>query len=446
MAGLTAWRPSHHAALAALHLGIRAVIAKSYARIHRGNLIAQGVVPFVFADEAGHAAARVGETWTVEGIGAAVDGGTDELTAATPAGDVPLQLPLTPRERDVLRSGGLLHRARQHAASPRPVVARRGVVKLPPAVTLVEVGPRDGLQSHPRYVETPRKVDMITRLVAAGLRESEATSFAHPRVVPHLADAEAVMAAVPRSPGVRYRALVPNHKGAQRVLAAGADVRVVLLSASETYSRLNQEMTTAQALAQAELVAQAARDAGKPWTLIIAMAFFSPYDGPTPPHRVLEMLRRLVSGGPEQAVVATTSGLTGPGTVAQLCRRITAEWPDLPLGLHPHNTNGMGLACTLAALDAGATGVEGSICGIGGGVVAPPTAPDMGNVPTEDLIPMLADLGVDTGVDPDDIVRAAREVSATLELGRTGFVPRAGTRAEVVQRHHAAASSRVNRR
>lgn len=313
-------------------------------------------------------------------------------------------------------------------------------MNLPAKVTVTEVGPRDGLQSLPWHIDTAKKVAMIGRLLDAGLREVEATSFVHPRMVPQLSDAEAVMAAVPRRAGIRYRALVPNEKGARRALDAGADVLVALLSASERYSELNQGMPISVALEETERIAQAARDAGKPWAVVIAMAFFSPYEGPTPPERVLDMLGRVVPAHPEQAVVATTSGLTGPGSVDALCRRVRAQWPELPLGLHPHNTNGMGLACALAALDAGVSAVETSICGIGGGVLTPATAADMGNTPTEDLVTMLADLGVDCGVDAEGIVAAARELSDLLELDRTGFVPRAGTRAEVLARYRGDAS------
>jgi hydroxymethylglutaryl-CoA lyase len=308
-------------------------------------------------------------------------------------------------------------------------------MNLPGSVEVVEVGPRDGLQSFPHEVDAARKVAMIARMLAAGVTQVEATSFAHPRIVPRLADAEAVMAAVPRPAGVTYRALVPNRKGADRALAAGVDVLVGLLSASETYSRKNQNMSTAEALGQMESVAEAARDAGAPWIAALAMTFFDPYKGDVPVDLVLGLVERVAPLGPRQLTVATTSGLSGPGRVAALCRRLRDEWPDLALGVHLHNTNGMGLACALAALDAGVSSLDASVCGIGGGVVMPPDTPDAGNIATEDLVAMLDDLRIHTGIDADEVVLAARDVSELLGIGWTGFVPRAGTPSEVVARH-----------
>lgn len=308
-------------------------------------------------------------------------------------------------------------------------------MNLPSAVDVVEVGSRDGLQSFPHHVDTPRKVAMITRMLAAGVTQVEATSFAHPRMVPQLADAEAVMATVPRPPGVTYRALVPNRKGADRALAAGVDILVGLLSASETYSRKNQNMTVEQALAHLESVAEAARDAAVPWVAAIAMTFFDPYEGDVPADRILGLVERIHPLGPQQLTVASTSGMAGPGRVTSMCHRLQDEWPDLRLGLHLHNTNGMALACALAALDAGVSSLDASICGIGGGIVMPPVTPDVGNIATEDLVAMLDDLGVDTGIDAHDVVLAARDVSELLGIDRTGFVARAGTPTEILARH-----------
>jgi hydroxymethylglutaryl-CoA lyase len=309
-------------------------------------------------------------------------------------------------------------------------------MKLPPSVTVTEVGPRDGLQSHPTHVDTGAKIRMISRLVEAGFQDIEATSFAHPRMVPQLADAEDVMAALPRPAGVRYRGLVPNHTGAKRAVDAGADVLVTLISAAETYSQKNQGMSVPEALDQVGQIAQTAREANLPWTLIIAMAFFSPYDGPTPAQDVLDIVNRAVPASPEQITLGTTSGVTGPGQVASLCATMRREWPTLPVGVHLHNANGMALACALAALDAGAETIESSICGIGGGVLGAATGGDTGNVPTEDLVAMLDDLGITTGLNSDEVVRTAREINDLLGLGHTGFSARTGTRAEILAAHH----------
>jgi hydroxymethylglutaryl-CoA lyase len=308
-------------------------------------------------------------------------------------------------------------------------------VNLPPETSLIEVSPRDGLQARAERVPTDVKVRLIERIVAAGFTEIEATSFVHPRVVPQMSDAEAVMDKVPRPPEVRYRALVPNRKGADRAAGAEVDVFVALLSASEAYSRRNQNATIEEAIEQAHAVAAVAEAHGRSWTAAIAMAFFSPYEGYTPVDRVLSMVERLLPAGPEQVTLATTAGMAGPGTVARTCTEVRVAWPDLPVGLHLHNTNGMGLACALAGLSAGASSVESALCGIGSPVVVSVDAEDVGNIATEDLVTMLADAGVSTGLDAKTVVEAARDVAGLLGVERPGYAARIGTPEEVLAAH-----------
>jgi hydroxymethylglutaryl-CoA lyase len=307
-------------------------------------------------------------------------------------------------------------------------------VNLPDSVTVVEVGPRDGLQSLERTYDTEVKATMIERVLAAGVREVEVTSFVHPKVVPQLADAEALMARLPRPPGVRYRGLVPNRKGAERAVAAGVDVVLGLLSASETYSLRNQNMSIEEGLAALAEVAEVAGAARLPWMATISCAFFSPWEGATRAERVLGLIERVLPLGPAEVSVASTAGMAAPGQVYRLCARIRKEFPELRVGAHLHNTNGMALANALAALQAGVAGLDASICGIGGGIVLP-RIPGAGNVAIEDLVSMLADLGVETGIDPEAIVRASRDVAALLELDRTGFTAQAGTANEVAERY-----------
>jgi hydroxymethylglutaryl-CoA lyase len=307
-------------------------------------------------------------------------------------------------------------------------------MNLPESVNVVEVGPRDGLQSLERTYDTEVKATMIERVLAAGVREVEVTSFVRPKVVPQLADAETLMARLPHPPGVRYRGLVPNRQGAERAVAAGVDVVLGLLSASETYSRRNQNMSVEEGQAALAEVAEVARGARLPWMATISCAFFSPWEGPTPAEQVLALIERVLPLGPAEVSVASTAGMAGPGQVYQLCARIRREFPELRLGVHLHNTNGMALPNALAAVQAGVAGLDASICGIGGGIVLPGT-PDAGNVATEDLVSMLADLGVETGIDPEAIVRASRDVAALLELARTGFTARAGMPTEVLERY-----------
>jgi hydroxymethylglutaryl-CoA lyase len=288
---------------------------------------------------------------------------------------------------------------------------------------IVEVGPRDGLQSHGAFVPTERKVQLIERLVAAGLTEIEATSFAHPKMVPHLADAADVMAALPRVPGVRYRGLVPNAKGAARAVDAGVDLVVAFISASPGYSEKNQNMTIAAALEQLEAISEVAHGAGVPWMAGISMAFGSPYEGEIPVSDVLELVSRISAWDPERVYVADTVGAAAPEAVRAMCATICAQWPDLPLSVHLHGADTRGLACAVAAVDGGAVQVETSICGLGGPVVRSPGAEVVGNLATEAVATTFASLGLETGLDPDAVRAAARDVAALLGLAGERLAP-----------------------
>jgi hydroxymethylglutaryl-CoA lyase len=282
--------------------------------------------------------------------------------------------------------------------------------------TIVEVGPRDGLQSHADEVATDRKVALIERLVAAGLTEIEATSFAHPKMVPHLADGAEVMAALPRRDGVRYRALVPNHKGAVRAIDAGADLIVAFISASPTYSERNQNMTVEQALGQLEQISAAAREAGIGWVAGISMAFGSPYEDEIPRADVLRLVERCAALAPAHLYVADTVGAAAPDDVRTMIATIRERFPQLSPAVHLHGADARGLACAVAAVRAGAEQVETSICGLGGPVVRSPGTDPVGNLATEAVVATFAELGIDTSLDPDAVAAAARDVAALLGL------------------------------
>jgi hydroxymethylglutaryl-CoA lyase len=288
---------------------------------------------------------------------------------------------------------------------------------------IVEVGPRDGLQSYDAFVPTERKVQLIERLVAAGLTEIEATSFAHPKMVPHLADAAEVMAALPRLDGVRYRGLVPNAKGAARAVDAGVDLVVAFISASPGYSEKNQNMTVAAALEQLQAISEVAHGAGVPWMAGISMAFGSPYEDEIPVADVLELVDRISAWEPERVYVADTVGGAAPAAVREMCATIVSRRPQLPLSVHLHGADARGLACAVAAIDGGAVQVETSICGLGGPVVRSPGSEIVGNLATEAVATTFADLGIETGLDPDAVRAAARDVAELLGLPGERLAP-----------------------
>jgi hydroxymethylglutaryl-CoA lyase len=298
-------------------------------------------------------------------------------------------------------------------------------MQLPASVQVTDVGPRDGLQSEPAFVPTARKVAVIEALAAAGVPRIEATSFVHPRAVPQMADAEAVMAAIARRPGVRYTALVPNARGAERALAARADELNVVVSSTEAMSRANVNMSVAESITACAAVVRLAEPARVPVACAVTTCFGCPYEGAVPPARVLDVVAGVVDAGVAEIALADTIGVANPRQVAELVGLVRARWPDLPLGLHFHDTRGLGLANVLAGLQAGVTRYDASL----GGVGACPFAPGAtGNICTEDLVYLLDELGIATGVDLPALIAAARLMRDTVGHDVPSRMLRAGPR------------------
>lgn len=311
------------------------------------------------------------------------------------------------------------------------------MLTLPRRATVVEVGPRDGLQSLDKAVPTDLKVAMIDRLSEAGFPVIEATGFAHPRVIPNLADAEQVMLRIRRRPGTIYRALVPNARGAARAADAKVDEMLGLLTVSETYCRKNQNMSVAEAVEQARLAFEIAEDAGIRFVMAMGMSFFCPYEGRIPEARTLEVFGTLYERGIRRFYLAGSLGMEDPRHVNTVFHRIRERWADVEVGFHVHNVAGFGAANILAALDGGAGSVEGSICGLGGGIVMPTSMGSVGNLATEDIVHLLNEMGVETGIDVQEAARAARDVSRLLGIEPASYLTRSGTREEVLERGRA---------
>ncbi|MBU1358982.1 MAG: hydroxymethylglutaryl-CoA lyase [Gammaproteobacteria bacterium] len=312
------------------------------------------------------------------------------------------------------------------------------MLNLPERITLCEVGPRDGLQSLDRWIETDTKIAMTDRLSQAGFPVIEVTGFARNSVIPNLRDAEEVCARIQRRPGTVYRALVPNARGAERALESKLDELLGLITVSETYLRKNQNMSLPEAIEQGIRCFRLADDAGVDFVMAVGVAMWCAYEGTIPEEKTLDVLRQLHDGGIRRFYLAGSMGMEDPAQVGSIFRRIARELPDCEVGYHVHNLAGRATANVLAAVDAGASSIEGSICGIGGGIAMPTSVASVGNLPTEDLVCMFEAMGVRTGVDPEEAVAAARDVAALLGIEPRSHAAQVGTRAELLEqgRHH----------
>ena len=309
------------------------------------------------------------------------------------------------------------------------------MLKLPGKVKVVEVGPRDGLQSFARWVDTETKIAMIDCLSDAGFPVIEATSFARATVVPHLKDAELVLERIRRRPGTVYRALVPNARGAERAVASGlVDELLGLITVSATYLRHNQNMTLEQAIAEGIRAFEIAAAGEIGFTMALGMALWCPYEGRVPEAAALRVLSRFWDAGIRRFYFAGSVGMEDPKHVYDLFRAAIERHPGIELGYHAHNVSGFGLANVLAALDAGASVVEGSICGVGGGIAMPTHMGSVGNLPSEDIVHFLNTLGVATGLDTARVLACAREIAALLDIEPMSYLARSGSREEMLAR------------
>ncbi|MEE4271702.1 MAG: hydroxymethylglutaryl-CoA lyase [Thermoanaerobaculales bacterium] len=280
-------------------------------------------------------------------------------------------------------------------------------------VTIVEVGPRDGFQVEPEFIPTEIKIEVVNAIARAGVPKIETSSFVHPKAVPQLADAAEVFAGIDRQPGTRYSALVPNLRGVERALEVGADAVRLVVTSTETYNRKNVGMSVDESLAVCRQILS--RVDGEPITVeaVIALAFGCPFEGPVSPDRVSELAHRFVDMGVRELSVADSVGLGNPKTVGATMARLQQELPGIAFSLHLHDTRGLGLANVVAALGVGVDTFDASIGGLGGCPIFPDGA---GNIATEDLANLCAEMGISTGID----IAAVQAVSRRMQklLGR----------------------------
>lgn len=301
------------------------------------------------------------------------------------------------------------------------VVRRQG--SLVASVELIDVGPRDGLQSAGVALPTAVKLELIARLVAAGVRRIEVASFVNPKKVPQMADAEAIFRGLPARTDVSYIGLVLNRKGFERAVAAGCREVGMVVCASETFNRRNQGASTDESIGAWLDIAAAARNGGIRAQITISTAFGCPFEGEVEPDRVLDVARRCAAARPVEIAIADTIGVGVPSQVTDLLGGLRAALPGLPLRAHFHNTRNTGLANAYAAVQAGVEVLDASIGGIGGCPFAPAAT---GNIASEDLVYMLDRMRVQTGISLDGMISTATWLQAQMGVTLPGMLIKAG--------------------
>ena len=301
--------------------------------------------------------------------------------------------------------------------------------ELPSRVSIREVGPRDGLQNE-APVPTEAKVRLLDALGRTGVGRIEAVSFVHPKAIPQMADADEVWAAATKVDGVRYSALVPNTRGAQRALAAGFTEIEVVVSASDTHNRRNVNRGVDESLDDIAVLIAELRAAGATAEVIVSTSFGCPYEGDVDPRAVARIVDRVVADGADRVSFGDTTGMATPHRVQAVVTAVRERHPDVPLLLHFHNTRGTALANVLTALELGITEFDASVGGLGGCPYAPGAT---GNVATEEVVHMLHDMGIDTGIDLDALLEAAALAEQIVGRELPSGVLRAGPRTRLVR-------------
>jgi hydroxymethylglutaryl-CoA lyase len=287
------------------------------------------------------------------------------------------------------------------------------MTSLPSAVRIREVGPRDGFQNEPETIPTAEKIRLIDMLSATGVKRIEVTSFVRPEVIPQLADAEEVLAGIQRREGVSFSVLIPNERGLERALALRDrfDEINVFVSASETHNRRNVNRTIEESLNGLERTLEGAREAGLRCEGVISVSFGCPFEGEVPRERVFGIAERLAAAGCEEIGFGDTTGMANPRQVGEFFAAARERLGSVELTAHFHNTRGQGLANVLAALEQGVDSFEASFGELGG---CPVPAGATGNVASEDVVSMLHEMGIETGIDLPALVEVARAAQGVL--------------------------------
>jgi hydroxymethylglutaryl-CoA lyase len=290
-------------------------------------------------------------------------------------------------------------------------------------VSIVEVGPRDGLQSEPEILSTRSKAKFITLGIEAGIKRLEVASFVHPKKVPQMADAEALLAELPLQGDVSYIGLIMNEQGLDRALMTSVHEVGMVVVATDSYNLRNQGVPTEKSIDAWLKIAARAKANGKIANVMISSAFGCPFEGEVSPGRIVEIAKRVMEAEPSELGIADSIGVAVPDQVSELLGMLQDALGAIPLRCHLHNTRNTGLANALAAINAGAQSIDASIGGIGGCPFAPAAT---GNIPTDDLLYMLNRTGIGTGVSLEKIISASNWLEKELGRSVPAMLPKAG--------------------
>jgi hydroxymethylglutaryl-CoA lyase len=299
-------------------------------------------------------------------------------------------------------------------------------------VSIIEVGPRDGLQSEPELLSTETKLEFISRAIDAGIRRMEVTSFVHPKRVPQMADAEAVVRGLPQRDDVTYIGLVLNKRGFDRARDVGIDEIGMAVIASETYNQRNNGAAIQDSVNAWLGMSAEAKQVGMRANCMVSSAFGCPFEGEVPLSRVLDIVKKIMEGDPVELGFADSIGVGVPAQVTEMIGAVREIAPNVPLRFHFHNTRNTGIANAQAAVTAGVDSLDASIAGIGGCPFAPAAT---GNIPTDDLLYLLDRSGVETGVSLDKIVETSHWLEEQLGRGTPAMLPKAGIFPQVAEQY-----------
>lgn len=296
-------------------------------------------------------------------------------------------------------------------------------LSLPSKVIICEVAPRDGFQAESEWIPTEKKVEIIRNLATTGIQSMEITSFVHPKAIPQLKDAEEVVKKSQDLSGVKFRALVPNLKGAERAMDSGITKLKLMLSATDSHSLSNANSTVKEAQDKLEPIIELAHKKRATVGGSISVAFGCPYEGAVPVSRLVDILERYKAMGITEVSLADTTGMANPRQVYDLLAELKIRFPTITFSMHLHNTRGMALANAVSALQQGVTHFDSSIAGLGGCPYAPGAS---GNIATEDLVHSFSEMGIETNINLNSIIEVAKGVKKTLGHDGGSYMLQAG--------------------